>query len=178
MLSLASKIKILGHKIFPTFDGGGGIQMAFRQSEMPDETTLKDLLPAIREIEELRKKKCRFVQLNTAPPGFVSGVHTDTLRCDYHLERWHFVIATNKDAWFEDEINGKFHMDQGGWYGPVAYWKPHNVGNNGNTERVHLVVDLETDGQPISEDDLRGVPKSVNPPASDLKPSSGASTSK
>lgn len=169
MLHLNSKIKAeeLEIKKLTTFDGGNGIMMAYRQSELHD--LPPKLAEAVHEIETLRKKTARFVQVNSIPPGVSAGKHTDTLRCDYRLERWHFVISTNKEAWFEDS-SGRFHMDQGCWYGPVAYWDTHDVGNDGNTERVHLVVDLETDGKPISDDDLRGLSQPIVGASGNLKP--------
>ena len=55
--------------------------------------------------------------------------------------RWHLPIYTLETLFIEDGI--VHSMREGFWYGPIRYWLPHSVINNGAGERVHLVVDFE-----------------------------------
>lgn len=132
------------------FDGGGGVMMAFRQSEPYEPERFS---PAVRtlveEIEKIRDKRVLFVQINRLDPGVVIEKHTDTLKVPYRVERWHLPIQTNPEAWHWQEDGGKFNMTEGVWYGPVPYWELHNGGNDGKTPRIHLIVDLETGGAPV-----------------------------
>lgn len=58
--------------------------------------------------------------------------------------RWHLPITTNALVEWYDEIDGWLHMDLGIWHGPVAYCnKLHSMTNDGETARIHLVVDLD-----------------------------------
>lgn len=135
------------HHMF--FDGGGGVLMLTRQSEpyIP-ENFHESIQEAVKEIETLRGKKALFVMINRLDPGIVIDEHTDTLKVPYHLERWHLPISTNKDAWHQD-LNGRIHMQTGFWHGPIPYWEIHSGGNEGRCPRIHLVVDLETNGEPV-----------------------------
>ena len=58
--------------------------------------------------------------------------------------RFHLPLATNPASYWWDERNGKVYMGEGMWYGPVPYCGVlHSAVNDGDTERVHLVVDFE-----------------------------------
>lgn len=116
------------------FDGGGGILMAFRQSTYHDVPEVEE---AVKEIESLTGLKRAFILINKIPPGIRSEVHTDTLKLP--VQRWHLPLVTNPKAWFWQETF--LHMEIGYWYN-VKYWLPHSVGNDGPTDRIHLVVDL------------------------------------
>lgn len=80
------------------------------------------------------------VMVNKLEPGGMLQPHRDA---PPEFDRYHLPIVTNSDAWWWDEYTGKFHMREGFWYGPVPYCGVlHSVENNGETERVHVVVDL------------------------------------
>lgn len=136
-------VPILDTDNYHYFDGGGGVQMAVRQSEpiVLDHLTAK-LKEAVQEIEEIRGRKAAYFMINRLPPGCIVDKHTDTLKAFGQLERWHLPIATNDQAWYHDEINDKINMKVGTWYGPVPYWELHNAGNEGSSVRVHFIVDL------------------------------------
>jgi hypothetical protein len=58
--------------------------------------------------------------------------------------RWHLPITTNALVEWYDEIDGWLHMDLGIWHGPVSYCnKLHSMTNDGETERIHLILDLD-----------------------------------
>lgn len=123
-------------------DGGGGIMMAQRQQQdLGFLARCAKLDLAVKEIETLRKLKAIYGLVNKVPPGANAGVHTDTLDCK--VERWHLPLITNPGAWFWTEDEDKFRMEAGFWHGPFPYSKNHNVWNEGQSVRVHLVVDLE-----------------------------------
>ena len=178
MLQLKSKLDVtkLDYKTYKYFDGGEDIKMAARQSTMPALTS--PFLEAVAEIVALRKLPVLYAGINIVPPGAQSGKHTDTLVIGYKVERWHLPLVTNKDAWIWLSRGGEINMVAGVWHGPFPYWEEHAVGNRGNEDRVHFFVDLDTNGKPISDDDVFAVAKSNAPPVSDLKPTGAAVVSK
>lgn len=57
--------------------------------------------------------------------------------------RYHLPITTNPLVEWYDEIDGWVHMELDKWYGPVNYCgKLHSMTNDGETARIHLIVDL------------------------------------
>lgn len=178
MLQIKSKLDVskFDYTKLDWFHGGENIMMAARQSTMPKLPPI--FMEAIAEIEGLRGLKALYAGVNSVPGGEQSGKHTDTLLVDYKVERWHLPLVTNKDAWIWLNRGGEINMVAGVWHGPFPYWDLHAVGNRGKEARVHFFVDLDTNGQPISDDDVFGVPKSETPASSDLKLTGAASVSK
>lgn len=120
-------------------------------------TELRTVMTAIEEIESLTHLKVLHVMVNRLLPGVDVPVHRDFLlatplqsRNHPTIERWHLPVVTNADAQWWDEDFGFYFMEPGFWYGPVPYWRRHKVYNKGHTERIHLVVDLDT-GEHIGE---------------------------
>ena len=115
---------------------GSGAQMAVTQHG-----GIPSWVPAnvLREIETLRSKVVRHVMLNKLTPGVIVPKHCDP---GERFERWHLPIKTNRDCWYWDARTGRIYLAPGFWHGPVEYWEEHQVGNEGATDRVHLVVDL------------------------------------
>lgn len=122
-------------KKFEFFDGGGGILMAFRQS-----VDIVGLEKYTKEIERYTKKQAVYALINIIPPGIKSEIHTDTLKFD--VFRYHLPLQTNPGAWWWDETGGRRVLEAGVWHGPMPYKINHAVGNDGVTDRVHLVIDL------------------------------------
>jgi hypothetical protein len=151
MQQIPSKLKLADEDFFGPiewFDGGGGVLMAERQSvSYEPERFSKSVQAAVAEIEALRGKKALFVMINRLDPGIIIERHTDTLKMPYPVERWHLPVITNPKAWHEQ--GSRFNMTAGVWYGPVPYWEEHCGGNEGTTPRIHLIVDLETDGATV-----------------------------
>lgn len=132
---------------------GTGVLMATNQSEgLPPQIVARPhICAAINEIAVARSQNPLNVMVNKMPPGVVVQPHRDWLRPTSHqakkptLERWHLPVQTNPDAlWWDEDSNVKKHYPLGIWFGPVPYWIFHSVENLGLTERVHLVVDLDT----------------------------------
>lgn len=105
----------------------------------------------ITEIEFIRSLSAIRFMMNRLGPGIKVPPHQDWLvgrdgkRQDVPMiERWHMPVITNQDCRWWDETNGHVHMVAGVWHGPMPYWNYHVVQNNGLTERVHIVVDIET----------------------------------
>lgn len=104
-----------------------------------------DLFPALENaIECLRwdtgHELVTSVMLNELHAGGRLSPHRDGLPDD---DRYHLALHTNPHALWWDEINGYRYMPAGEWTGPVPYCGVlHSVINNGNTKRVHVVVDF------------------------------------
>lgn len=95
---------------------------------------------AIAEIEGLVNGKANHIMLNRLRPHDNVLPHRDQMDVG---ERWHLPLVTNPRAIWWDEMDGKeVHMEVGFWYGPVPYKVEHSVWNDGETERIHLVVDV------------------------------------
>lgn len=107
------------------------------------------IMEALREIANLRKQEVLHVMINKLPPNVIVPNHTDTLTPTRQgerprVERWHLPITSNEGCFFWDDNFGFTRMLLGSWWGPVPYWLEHAVENTGQTERVHIVVDLDT----------------------------------
>lgn len=94
---------------------------------------------AVDEIRSITGKRPVSVMVNRLEPGASVGAHIDQ---EDHGDRWHLPIVTNSEAFWWDDNGGFAFLQEGVWYGPVPYRIPHRVGNPGDTERIHLVVDL------------------------------------
>lgn len=80
------------------------------------------------------------VMVNELAPGARLERHRDGLP---KHDRWHFPVVTNDLVEWWDEYDGWWHMEIGKWYGPVNYCGVlHSMWNDGNTRRVHLIVDF------------------------------------
>jgi hypothetical protein len=78
--------------------------------------------------------------LSRMRPGQSHPMHTDTQRADW-VTRIHVPVTTNPKAWMEWEGRGRAHFQAG-----VAYTFDtgvrHAFGNDGDTDRVHLIFDV------------------------------------
>lgn len=138
--------------LFFTLDGSGA-EMAFPPNGgLP--LWLSDSPPlakALEEIERITGLSALHVMVNRLKPGVVVPVHRDFLlptplqqRNHPTIERWHLPVVTNNECLWWGEDTGTIHFPKGEWMGFLPYWKKHQVWNAGQTERVHLVVDLDT----------------------------------
>lgn len=98
----------------------------------------------VNDIEETVNAMGVFqVLIDLLGPHARIGWHTDPYDSTNSPMRFHIPIVTNSKAVWADELNGEIHMQPGRVYGPVPYRDtPHMVANRGNTNRVHMVVDL------------------------------------
>jgi Aspartyl/Asparaginyl beta-hydroxylase len=80
------------------------------------------------------------VMLSRMRPGQVHGMHVDQ---GYWMTRVHVPIITNPACWllFEDQ-GERFHLPVGQAYTFNAAGRRHAFGNEGKTERVHLLFDV------------------------------------
>jgi hypothetical protein len=119
---------------------GAGVEMSvlqFRETPKPVEEALR---PALLELSNLQNRRWRYVMVNRLKPEAVVKPHKDI---GAEVERWHLPVLTNPGAYWWDEREGEIHMEAGFWWGPVPYSILHSVGNEGSSERVHIIVDLE-----------------------------------
>ena len=84
----------------------------------------------------------REVVLSRVPPGLVHPMHVDQRESAWWT-RVHVPLITHAGAWheFEEDYGERFTM-LAGW----AYWfdasRRHAFGNDGESDRVHLVLDV------------------------------------
>lgn len=121
---------------------GAGIDMAHNSDNGFPAWLAKapEIQKAIAEIEALVGGKANHIMLNRLKPHDNVLPHKDVMDVG---ERWHLPLVTNPKAKWWDEMDDKdVHMEVGYWYGPVPYKVSHSVWNDGETERIHLVVDV------------------------------------
>lgn len=108
------------------------------------------LAVAIEDIyTRLEGRPARAMLVRLAPGGVISP-HTDTGIYAEATVRFHLPLVTNPGAWLE--VDGeKYHLPAGALY---AFDKhvPHRGGNDGDTARVHMILDIH----PESPDVLAG----------------------
>lgn len=123
-----------------TRDASGAEITALQGKGIPREFTTPSIRACIREIEQITGKTAKNIMINRLEPGGCIPKHKDD---DDYGERWHLPIVTNDEASWWDEVSDRLqHMPFGRWTGPVPYRKFHEVRNDGDQERIHLVVDL------------------------------------
>lgn len=132
---------------------GSGAEMAFPpSSELPPESFMEPfplIYEMVMEIAYHRQLQPIHMMINRLKPGVIVPKHRDWLRNQpkdiVKIERWHLPVATNGRCWWWDESMGecRWIMPAGSWHGPVPFWLQHQVGNEGTTDRIHLIVDLQ-----------------------------------
>ena len=79
--------------------------------------------------------------LSRVKPGQAHPMHVDVQRADW-LTRVHVPLATNTLAWMLFEEEGAYiHLEAGKAY-TFDTLRRHAFGNDGSTERVHLIFDV------------------------------------
>lgn len=149
------KLRLECKKLSFSLDGSGAEMFCVQSQRVPN--NYPEILKAVGEISGLRKLDPLYLMVNRLKPGVIVPVHRDFLvsagkqkNAKYPtFERWHLPVQTNEDCGFWDEENGHKIMKLGFWWGPVPYWKFHQVWNKGEYERIHLIVDL--DSEPMGE---------------------------
>lgn len=101
--------------------------------------------PVIGHVVELfanqQNRPIHQVMVNELQPHSALEMHRDGPPA---MMRWHLPITTNALVEWYDELNGWAHMELNKWHGPVAYCGHlHSMTNDGETARIHLIVDLE-----------------------------------
>lgn len=79
--------------------------------------------------------------LSRIVPGVSYVYHRDGQPADW-ITRVHVPLLTSPDCWFcwEPEGGRKVYMERG-WAYSFNTMQPHNYGNDGTTDRVHLLFD-------------------------------------
>lgn len=78
--------------------------------------------------------------LSRMRPGQHHPMHTDSQRADW-LTRIHVPLVTSPKAWICFEGTRPVHLEAGKAYTFDTY-KRHAFGNDGETDRVHLIFDV------------------------------------
>ncbi|HIO46168.1 TPA: hypothetical protein EYN23_02275, partial [Candidatus Poribacteria bacterium] len=116
------------------------------------DTALRKKLPEVENLLTLFPGRLHRVRLmSLSPGGGELKRHTDQVDPDTGVQngnvmRFHFPLVTNEEVSFTSwQVSGKkktVHMKTGEcWY--LDTRKPHQAINNGDTNRIHLVVDVE-----------------------------------
>ncbi len=132
-------------KRFDFWKDGSGAMMAIEPCKLPTHEILGScpvIRAALEELGLLIRLPVRYVMINNLPPNTTVPKHTDTLTGSEKLHRYHLPVVTNDKCHWWDEENGYYQMDEGFWHGPMPFHLNHFVENLGETERIHLVVDL------------------------------------
>ena len=126
------------------FDGSGA-EMSIKPASYPLYIRNKKYITsAIEEIQKLTNQEALYIMINRLGPKVEVPIHTDTLK--EKVDRYHLPIITNYQSFWWDRIKGSRSLKPGIWYGPMPYWVEHSVANYGETERIHLIVDLKIMG--------------------------------
>ena len=116
------------------------------------DTDLREKLFPVEELISLFPSNIHRIRLmRLSPNGGELERHTDQVDPDTGVKngnvmRFHFPLVTNDDVlfttWQVDGTKKTIHMKEGEcWY--LDTRKPHQAINNGKTDRIHLVVDVE-----------------------------------
>lgn len=109
----------------------------------------KHIMSAVNEIVGAKAPKggrAVGLMVNKLGPGVIVPIHTDNV--PGKPNRYHLPLLTNPESWWWDaslSSGERRYFELGVWVGPVPYWEKHQVGNEGMTERIHLVVDVKCD---------------------------------
>lgn len=145
------KLYIEAKELSYTVDGTNALMAVTQSGGIPDIVKSKlEIMKALDEISNHRKTPVLNVMINIMKPGLVLPKHRDWIKPSTYqplhpiIERWHLPVRTNPECRWWGEKTGFIRMEHLYWYGPVPYWQYHTFENNGLTERMHLVVDLDT----------------------------------
>lgn len=136
-----------------TLDGSDA-EMAYPPSGgIPrDMYRIPEIHRAVIEIGKIRGQEPLNVMINKLRPLVKVPIHRDWIKPTRYqklkptVERWHLPLLTNIGAifWHERGCLDGYHFPLGEWMGPIPYWLKHCVYNSGTSDRIHLVVDLDT----------------------------------
>ena len=132
---------------------------------MMQDTALRKRLPEVEEFLKMLPGKLHRIRLmRLVPNGGELERHTDQVDPDSGVQngkvmRFHFPLITNDDVrftmWGVDGKPKTANMKVGEcWY--LDTRKPHQAINNGDSDRIHLVVDVE------ANDEVRELIKNVS----------------
>lgn len=98
---------------------------------------IKPIVDALESIHDGKVGKCLFIKL---PPHKSIGEHTDKHQYLNTIRRHHIAITTNSEVLFFVDKEAK-NMAVGECW-EINNSKLHAVENNGDTERIHLLIDI------------------------------------
>lgn len=116
---------------------------AMNYPAMEQLTESHQLIHALADIVNAREIG-RIMVVSLAPGGFITP-HVDEGKYADHFERFHIILATNPDCWFQcnhDQDSAEFVRMKVG----EAWWfnhkREHTFMNEGETPRIHLIADM------------------------------------
>lgn len=95
---------------------------------------------AVWGIASLAHKAPARAMLCLLHPGGKVDQHVDDGRYAYLTDRYHVAVQTNDEAWLQVEGERRSLPLGGVWF--FEKHKPHSAGNDGETNRIHLIVDV------------------------------------
>lgn len=112
-------------------------QLISNDSQKKMQELLHPLIHRLENIHDGKVGKCLFIKL---PAGKSVAPHTDKLDYLGAVRRHHIAIKTNKDVFFFVNKEAK-NMEVGDCW-EINNSLEHYVTNSGETERIHLLVDI------------------------------------
>ncbi len=129
------------------------------------DTPLLALCPTIKSVIDSLKCEKTVVRILNLRPGAIVKAHTDAgLAFEQGEVRIHIPLKTNDgvDFYVDDEA---LHLREGEcWY--INFELKHSLANNGNTDRIHLVIDCIVNPwlQNVISDNESGIIKRISVP--------------
>ena len=105
------------------------------------DTILESTLNIISKYKKFSKPDIKSLIIARLPPNKIIPNHIDTAPAHEYCKRVHFVMKTNPDVNFM--IGEEDHHFEFGDVFEVNNKVIHGVQNNGDTERIHLIVDYK-----------------------------------
>jgi len=130
---------------------GTGIPKAVR-----DNPTVDYMLDELCTLLDVPIERAINIMINRLPAMTQIPIHQDWIpptpmqKKDPRIGRYHLVVIAEAPSVWWDKDSGHVRMQQGYWYGPVPYWNKHQVTNSSDSERVHVIVDIDTP-EPLGE---------------------------
>lgn len=82
------------------------------------------------------------ILLTRVKPGFFIQLHTDMVGMEKYYDRFHIVVNANKHCFFTcGEETTVMQPGEVWWF---DHTKPHSISNDGDSDRIHLIVDIKT----------------------------------
>lgn len=100
----------------------------------------KLLIPKISKLESYYKGTCVNTMFANLPSGEKIFPHTDASNILLNVHRCHIPIVTNKDVKFYIDEH-EYNFEEGFVY-EINNSLTHEVHNNSNEDRIHLIVDV------------------------------------
>ena len=112
-------------------------------NDLKNKTAKNELIDIYNKLEYYYSGKvirCEFIKLKSNSEVYK---HTDGGPLLHYSRRVHIPLITNSLSTFT-VMNNTIHMEEGNWY-EINNQLPHAVKNGGDSDRVHIIIDIMPD---------------------------------